>query len=83
MEDNQLFNELESLLNNLSITIKYGRGYFKGGLCRYRDARYFYLNRTDPKDKHISLILSELEKMNLEGVEVPQNIGVLLSKSVV
>ena len=56
MEDKELFTELEELLLELSITIKYGRGYFNGGLCRYKEDKYIYLNRSDDKDKHISII---------------------------
>jgi hypothetical protein len=81
MEDNQLFTELEELLQELSITIKYGRGYFKGGLCRYKDDKYLYLNRSDDKDKHISIILAELENMDLSGIKLNKTIGELLSKS--
>ena len=81
MEDNQLFADLEELLQDLSITIKYGRGYFKGGLCRYKEDKYIYLNRSDDKDKHISIILSELENIDLTGVKLNKTIGELLSKS--
>jgi retron-type reverse transcriptase len=81
MDDNQLFTELEELLLKLSIKIKYGRGYFKGGLCRYKDNKYLYLNRSDDKDKHISIILSELENIDLTDVKLNKTIGELLSKS--
>jgi hypothetical protein len=81
MDDNQLFTELEELLLKLSIKIKYGRGYFKGGLCRYKDDKYLYLNRSDDKDKHISIILSELENIDLTDVKLNKTIGELLSKS--
>jgi len=81
MEDSQIFDELEQLLSKLSIKIKYGRGYFKGGLCRYKDDQYMYLNRSDDKDKHISIIVSELENMDLTGIQLNKTIGELLSKS--
>lgn len=81
MEDNRLFKELEELLDKLSVKIKYGRGYFKGGLCRYNEEKYLYLNRFDDKDKHISIILSELENIDLNGIELSKSIGELLSKS--
>jgi retron-type reverse transcriptase len=81
MEDNQLFAELEELLLRLSIKIKYGRGYFKGGLCRYKEDKYLYLNRSDDKDQHISIILSELENIDLKNIEFNKTIGELLSKS--
>jgi retron-type reverse transcriptase len=81
MEDKQLFTELEELLLELSIKIKYGRGYFIGGLCRYKEDKYIYLNRSDDKDKHISIILSELENIDLSGIKLNKTIGELLSKS--
>ena len=80
MEDKQLFTELEELLQKLSIKIKYGRGYFKGGLCRYKEDKYLYLNRSDDKDRHISIILSELENIDLNGIQLNKTIGELLSK---
>jgi hypothetical protein len=80
MEDNQLFIELEELLQKLSIKIKYGRGYFKGGLCRYKEDKFLYLNRSDDKEQHISIILSELENIDLKDMELNKTIGELLSK---
>ena len=81
MEDNLVFKELEELLDKVSIKIKYGRGYFKGGLCRFKEERYLYLNRSDDKDRHISIILSELENIDLNGIKLSNSIGELLSKS--
>ena len=81
MKENQIFKELEELLSRLSIEIKYRKGYFKGGLCRFRDQNYFYLNRLDRVEHHIALILNELETMNLSDIELPQSIEELLSKS--
>jgi hypothetical protein len=81
MEDNRVFKELEELLDKLSIKIKYGRGYFIGGLCRFKEEKYLYLNRSDDKDKHISIILSELDNIDLNGIELSKSIGELLSKS--
>lgn len=80
MKDDAIFKELEELLSKLDIKIRFGRGYFKGGLCRYKDDKYFYLNRTDDKEKHISLILTELEKMDLKNIELPNMVGEILSK---
>jgi hypothetical protein len=81
MEDDQVFKELEELLEKLSIKIKYGRGYFKGGLCRYKEEKYLYLNRSDDKGRHISIILSELENIDLNGIELSKSIEELLLKS--
>ena len=81
MNEDKIFKELEELLGKLSIKIKYGKGYFKGGLCRYREEQYIYLNRTEDKEKHISLILSELEKMDLKDIDLSQTVEEILFKS--
>ena len=81
MDENKTFKELENLLSRLSIEIKYRKGYFRGGLCRFRDQNYFYLNRVDKVEHHITLILNELGKMNLGDIDLPQSIEELLSKS--
>lgn len=78
MQEDKVFKELEKILENLSIQLKYGRGYFKGGLYRYKGDKYIYLNRTDTKKQQISIILSELEKMKLSGIEIPESIGEIL-----
>ena len=36
MDRTELFDQLEEILKELSIEIKYGRGYFDGGICRYK-----------------------------------------------
>ena len=81
MKEDQIFKELENLLNRLSIEIKYRKGYFKGGLCRFRDQNYFYLDRVDKVEHHIALILDELGKMDLSDIDISQSIEELLSKS--
>ena len=79
MTEDQILSELEAILAKKSIQIKYSRGFFKGGLCRYRDEKNIYLNRNDSKEKHISIIISELEKMDLDDLEIPESIAALLS----
>jgi hypothetical protein len=81
MNEDLIFKELEKLLNRLSVEVKYRKGHFKSGLCRYRGKKYFYLNRTDSKEIHLAIMLSEIEKMNLEGIELPQVVEEHLLKS--
>lgn len=57
--------ELISLLEKLSVTVKYQSGNFRGGLVRYDNMNIFYLNRkADPQVK-INNILSELKQMKI------------------
>lgn len=81
MNQEQILKELETLLNQLSIEIKYRKGYFRGGMCRYRDQNYIYLNRADKMEYHIALIVDELAKLNLGDIDIPQSIEKLLLKS--
>ena len=78
-----LIKELEILLRDLSIELKYSKGNFQGGICRYKDRKMLYLNRTQPVDIHVSLIISELKKINinLDEQKISPTIRKLLQNS--
>jgi len=79
MDNESVFQELEKLLQDYSIKIKYARGYFKGGICRYRDKKVLYLNKSQKLDEHIDVIISELR--NLKGFDNNPLIKRLLARS--
>ena len=81
MDNTELFEQLEESLKELSIEIKYGRGYFDGGICRYKGNHIMYLNRAQNRDDHINLILSELKALNLDRTLKNINIQKLLSQT--
>ena len=62
-----MFEELQKILSEQGIEIKYGRGYFEGGICRYKDSKYFYLNRAQ-----------DIEKMNIENLKCSPDLENLL-----
>lgn len=66
--NDEIFSELQDVLKRLNIKLRYDRGYFHGGLFRYRDKQTIYLNRADPVDNHVSIIISELKEMDLSAV---------------
>lgn len=69
----QLLEALIKLLEQMDITIKYDRGNFRGGLVRYRDKDYFYLNRRSDPEHKINTIISELRQINIpENLLTPQ-----------
>ena len=78
MNNDEIFAELQNLLKTYKIEIKYGRGYFEGGICRYKDNRYFYLNRAHDVTNHIDLIVAEIKKMNLENITCSPDVKSLL-----
>lgn len=78
MEKEEILTELQNILGQLSIDLKYGRGYFDGGLYRYKDQSVIYLNRTHTVEKHINILCQELKNYNLEGIELNPEIRIYL-----
>ena len=81
MNNDLVIDELRNILKERGIDIKYGRGYFEGGICRYKDNKYLYLNRAQDVENHISLIISEMKKMKLENLECSPEVKSLLEKT--
>jgi hypothetical protein len=64
-EDEQKLTALLELLDKLSIQVKYARGYFRGGLVRYRDQLFLYLNRAAKMQNKIEMIVNELQYIEI------------------
>ena len=64
-EEEKTLENLIDLLKSLNIHVKYERGVFNGGYARYKDDRYFYLNRKSKVETRIALILDELKNMEI------------------
>jgi hypothetical protein len=78
MSNESMFEELQTILSEQGIEIKYGRGYFEGGVCRYKDSKYFYLNRAQDIENHVLLMVSEVKKMNIENLKCSPDLENLL-----
>ena len=78
MEKKDILAELQNILGQLSTDLKYGRGYFDGGLYRYKDQSVIYLNRTHTIEKHINILCQELKNYDLEGIELNPEIRIYL-----
>jgi hypothetical protein len=81
MQNAEIIKELEKLLKQLSIEIKYGKGYFEGGLYRYRDYKSIYLNRANSEEYNIEILLAEIKKMDWQSLECNPVVKELLTKS--
>jgi len=68
-EEEKTLENLINLLKALNIHVKYERGVFNGGYARYRNEKYFYLNRKSKTETRIALILDELK-----GIEIPEEL---------
>ncbi len=80
MNDEEILGELQKILHELSIQVRYGKGYFIGGLCRYKDQKYFYLNKSHDLNQQIAIMITEIKKLDLNGVDINPNISKLLSE---
>ncbi len=65
MDKEKLFAELLGILEELSVTVKYDRGNFKGGLVRYREDNLFYINRKADMDVKLQNIVNELKEITI------------------
>ena len=77
-EEIRVLAELEDLLDKLGIELKYEKGGFKGGLCRVEDKEYFYLNKILSFEQKISIITSQLKKMELDDIYLKPKIREIL-----
>ena len=77
-EEIRVLIELEELLDKLGVELKYEKGGFKGGLCRVEDKEYFYLNKILSFEQKVSIITSQLKKMELEDVYLKPKIREML-----
>jgi len=65
MDKEHLLNQLIELIETLSVTVKYDRGNFKGGLVRYREDNFFYINRKADIDIKLQTIINELKQIQI------------------
>ena len=81
MKNEEVFAELQVILKNFGVEVKYGRGYFEGGLCRVNEGQYIYLNRAQDIETHIAVILTELKKMNFAEIDCSPDVKNLLTET--
>ena len=61
----QIMDALIALIEKLGIEIKYDRGNFHGGLVKYEDNDYFYINRKEKTETKINTIVNELKNLKI------------------
>ena len=69
MEDNEILENLEKLLGELGIAIRYEKGDFSGGFCRYKDNKQLIINKSLETARKINIISTEL-KTNVDFEEI-------------
>jgi len=64
-ESQLLLDELCDTLKKLGIEVRQELGYFKGGLCIVEEQKIFFINRSNPVDQNIELLLTQLKDEDL------------------
>jgi len=80
-EEELVLQNLLDLIEELSIHIKYDRGVFNGGFARYKDDKYFYLNRKSKIQTRIALIVDELKEMEIPEKLISPEIKEILTST--
>ncbi|MBN1154939.1 hypothetical protein JXB12_08505 [candidate division KSB1 bacterium] len=70
MRKELILQGFESLIENLSIIIRYEKGDFQGGLCTVSDKRVLILNNKLTIDQKISIMAQELKQLNLDKIYI-------------
>ena len=78
MNEEQKLQKLIAFLESKDITVKSDRGNFKGGMVRYYQDKYLYLNRKLDTNAKIVLILKEIKEFNFDETEIDEEILTLI-----
>ena len=71
MDDESILENLERLLADLSIEVRYEKGEFVGGLYRYKDKKQLLINKALTTEQRVNIIANELKSnIDLEKVYV-------------
>lgn len=61
----KILDELIILMEKLGVDVKYDRGNFQGGLVKYENNDYFYINRKEKIETKINTIIEELKNLEI------------------
>ncbi len=60
MQQEKILQNLENILADLDVELRYEKGDFDGGFCRYEEKKQIIVNRNLKLDQKITVIASEL-----------------------
>ena len=58
-EDQLLFDEMCEILSKLGIEVRQEIGYFKGGICTLEDRRIYFINKTNPFQTNLEMLIEQ------------------------
>jgi hypothetical protein len=82
MVEAETLSNLENIVTQLGIHLRYEKGDFQGGVCRIGDQRILIINRSLQSRQKIALIARELSQVDLSGVFMVPAVRKLIEASV-
>jgi hypothetical protein len=67
-ESQLLLDELCDILKKLGIEVRQELGYFKGGLCIVEEQKIFFINKSNPVEQNIDLLLTQLKQEEIGNI---------------
>ncbi len=61
MYDDDILQSFEKLLTDLEVELRYEKGDFQGGICRYKEKKQLILNKNLNSNQKIMIIANELK----------------------
>lgn len=74
------YQTLVSFLESLDINVKSDRGNFKGGLVRYHQDKFIYLNRKLDLRAKLKIIINEIKDLNLDHNKMEESVMKILTE---
>ena len=68
MTQKEILNELEEIASGAGLKVKYDKLETKGGECLVEGKPYVIINAGLPEEEKISILVSALKKVDLEGI---------------
>ena len=61
MHDDDILQSFEKLLTDLEVELRYEKGDFQGGICRYKEKKQLILNKNLNSNQKIVIMANELK----------------------
>jgi len=66
-----LFEELCEVFRKIGVEIRFEAGYFKGGICLLEDQKILFINKNNPLEQNMDMLLEQLKSSDLENIYIP------------
>jgi hypothetical protein len=70
LEDQLLFDEMCDIMGKLGIEVRHEIGYFKGGICTLEDRRIYFINKSNPFQANLEMLIEQLKREDLNHLYI-------------